>query len=203
MLLLALACAEPPEGLPEGLSLTGQLRDLEGSPLSGGHLQACAAVCVVTETDGDGVYLFEGLEAGTWSIHASGPSEDAADLVIPWELPGDPLDLVIPQLLEPTPVPDELTEVEVAEGLVLALSPELLPGVDTVRAAPLPGPDWPALPGVPGSPLQGWSLSPSGAGLEIPFLTEGEPWCTSADGRTWEPCEGTLPELGSIVVIEP
>ena len=212
MLSLLVACAVAPEPKTtgsaissEGVSLSGQVTSLSGGALGGASLQACAEVCVAAISDGGGFYRFEGLHEGRWSIHAAGPSEEDAMLVIPWEISADSsLDIVIPMLGPEHLVPEAPSEIEVADDLLLTLSTDLLPGVPYVRAAALPGELWPPSDDLPSAPAVGWSLAPLGAGEAIPFevTRPGEAWCSSGDGTSWEPCEGALPDLGSIVWIE-
>lgn len=181
------------------------MNDTSGQPLAEAVLQACASVCVVAWSDRDGIYRFDGLQAGNWSIHAAGPDDDSAQLVIPWSITADSLlDIIIPNLGEAKLVPEDTNEVLLAEGLTLSLSTALLPGIAEVRAALMPASLWPPGLGLPATPTVGWSLAPSGAGMALPFMTTdaGRPWCSSDDGTQWEPCDGLLPNLGSIVLVD-
>lgn len=187
-------------------SLEGKVSGIDGRPLDGAVLMACASVCVVAWSDADGHYRFDGLEPGDWSIHAAADGEGSAQLVIPWQVTGSGvLDLTIPELGPPRPVPEELGEVELAEGLTVSISTSSLPGITEVRAARMPAALWPTGLDLPGPPTDGWSLAPAGAGSAIPFTAvgAGETWCTDADGLRWERCDGVLPNLGSVVWVDP
>ncbi|MCB9699349.1 MAG: carboxypeptidase regulatory-like domain-containing protein [Alphaproteobacteria bacterium] len=197
-----LACsAPPPEPMgTEATWLGGTVVDAEGAPLDGARLQACAEVCAVADSDADGVFAFEGLWDGAWSLHATGPGPDDAELVLPVDLRGSrEVRVVVPTLGPPVAVPETPTWVEVAPGLTLRLSAGDLPGITEVRAGSL-DPSWLG-DGLPGEAVGGWSLSPFGAGMGVAFETGAEVACTSPDGTAWEACDGALPAFGSIATL--
>ncbi|MCA9490166.1 MAG: carboxypeptidase regulatory-like domain-containing protein [Myxococcales bacterium] len=195
-----LACSTPsPEAAPtEATWLGGTVADADGAPLAGARLQACAEVCAVADSDADGTFAFEGLWDGAWSLHATGPDPDDAELVLPIALQGmREVAVVVPRLGPPVAVPAEPAWLEVAPGLTLRLSAEELPGITEVRAGPLDA-GWLG-DGLSDDVVRGWSLSPFGAGAGVAFEVAGDAACTSADGTSWEACDGVLPGFGSLV----
>lgn len=198
---LAVHGAELAEVGAPAAALSGIVGDASGAPLPGAVLQACAEVCVAATADDEGAWRIDGLTAGDWSLHATGPSPDDADLVLPVAVAGETvLDVRIPRLGPPVAVPATPELLEVAPGLVVELDAARLPGIAEVRAATLEGSAWPPVEGR--AVGVGFSLSPSGAGADLPFEVDGtgDLRCTAADGRTWIACEA-LPALGSVVLL--
>lgn len=99
--------------------LSGKVIDAAGRPVAGVLVQACSGtVCVPAVTGAEGTFLFEQLDAGSWSLVFS-PSAPAARVVL---APGRQVSLSQPLVLGITPAVSDARRAEERAPEVPAVS---------------------------------------------------------------------------------
>ena len=116
-------------------SLTGTVTDPDGAPVAGVRVNVCRLVCKTMQTDADGAWAFNSIEAWTAMFYVT-PDEAsgyADPMVVLTLVEGEErvLDVVLDRFDTPRPLPATSEEVEVTDGLFLTV------GADILEPAPL------------------------------------------------------------------
>ncbi len=119
-------------GLARG-SITGRVVATDGSPLEGLRVTLCRGTCEYDDTASDGGFHIPLVPPDTYPmsiVELSGERGLAIPLLLVDVVDGEdivlPSDVVVPVLEPPVPMPEQVGEVEVLEGLFLTVDPEEL-----------------------------------------------------------------------------